>query len=103
MGGWHMADLALNVQNSRLDNVIQEGLGERKILLNFEITDSVIEEISWHILKWNAEDKNLPIDKRKPIIIYINSIGGDVANAFNVINTIQLSKTPVIGVVMGYA
>lgn len=98
-----MPDLALNVQNSRLDNIIQEGLKERKILLNFEITDSVVEEISWHILRWNAEDKNIPTDKRKPIIIYINSVGGDVANAFNVIDVIRLSKTPVIGVVMGYA
>lgn len=50
------------------------------------------------ILKWNAEDKNLPVKNRKNIYLYINSDGGDCVMGTQVLSAIKYSKTPVITV-----
>ena len=54
-----------------------------------------------YIRKWNGEDVGIPADQRKPIKIFINSDGGCVNTVLNVIDTISLSKTPVITIGMG--
>lgn len=86
-----------------MDKVFEDNLKERKILLNEDITDFVIERIVLQILKFNKEDKGLPVEKRKPIYLYLNSCGGEIANGYAIIDAIQTSKTPVYGVVMAYA
>ena len=48
------------------------------------------------ILECNAEDKNVPVEKRVPIKIFINSNGGDVTYMWTIINLIENSKTKVI-------
>ncbi len=55
------------------------------------------------IIRWNQEDAELPVDKRKPIQIYINSNGGEISAAFALYDVILLSKTPVYGINVGYA
>lgn len=50
------------------------------------------------IMKWNTEDKNLPIDKRKKIYLYLNSDGGDCVMGTMVLSAIKYSKTPIITV-----
>ena len=50
-------------------------LKDREILWNDLIDDGMID-IPMYILKWNKEDSGLPVEKRKPIKIYINSDGG---------------------------
>lgn len=53
------------------DTIVKEHLNERKIILNEDIDDNVIENICLMIMKWNQEDKYLPVSKRKKIYIYI--------------------------------
>lgn len=77
-------------------------LSKREIFWNQEVDDSMIE-VSSHIMKWNQEDKGLSAEERKPIKIFINSNGGDLNTIMNVIDTISLSKTPVITIAMGKA
>ena len=48
------------------------------------------------ILRCNKEDKGKPVDERKPIKIFIDSPGGDVAFMWTIINLIESSKTKVI-------
>ena len=57
--------------------IIKNNLNDRRIVINQEITDDLLENVCLMILKWNTEDKNLPVDKRKKIFIYVNSDGGD--------------------------
>lgn len=83
--------------------VFEENLEDRRILINDGIDSGVIEKISMQILKFNREDKGKAISQRKPIYLYINSLGGDVLNGNNVCDIIKQSKTPVIGVVLSYA
>ncbi len=74
---------------------------ERILVLNDEIDSFAIDNYELFILNWNREDKDIPKDKRKPIKLYINSIGGDMYTAMNFIDVIRSSITPIIGVGFG--
>ena len=59
-------------------------------------------ELAKLIFRWNKEDVGLdPID-RKPIKIFFNSPGGALDVAYTLYDTIRVSKTPVIGINVGY-
>ena len=75
-------------------------LKNREILWNDDIDDATID-IALYIKKWNDEDKDLAIEDRQPIKIFINSDGGYVATVLHVIDMIHLSKTPVYTIGMG--
>lgn len=75
-------------------------LKNREILWNDDIDDATID-IALYIKKWNDEDKDLAIEDRQPIKIFINSDGGYVATVLHVIDIIHLSKTPVYTIGMG--
>ena len=75
-------------------------LANREIFWNDDIDEELVE-MSMQIIKWNREDKNIPVENRTPIKIYINSNGGCVNSVFNFINVIQLSKTPIYTIGMG--
>lgn len=67
---------------------------DRKIYLDFEIGDYLVV-VSKRILKWNQEDKDIPINERQPIKIYINSPGGSLQACFAFIDILKMSKTPI--------
>lgn len=77
-------------------------LKDREILWNDDVDESMIE-VSMCIRKWNIEDKGKSVDERKPIKIFINSDGGDLNTIMNVVDMIELSKTPVITIALGKA
>lgn len=77
-------------------------LRNREIVWNDEVSDCMIE-VPLHIIKWNREDKDIPINERKPITFWINSDGGDVNVTLFTANVIALSQTPVITIGMGRA
>lgn len=76
-------------------------LSKRCIIFNEDVSDFQIESISMQIIKWNFEDQKIIKQKPKPIIIFINTSGGNVFPAINVIDVIQNSKTPVYSIVLG--
>ena len=80
------------------DTITKRNLNNRRIIVNQDIDDSMLELICLNILDWNREDKDIPIKKRKPIYILINSYGGDVFMGNQIIGSIQQSITPVITV-----
>ncbi|MCM1220771.1 MAG: ATP-dependent Clp protease proteolytic subunit [Lachnospiraceae bacterium] len=78
------------------------GLKDREIVWNTIITDCIIS-VPLYIVKWNREDKGIPVEERKPIKIWINSDGGDTNVTLFLSNIIALSKTPVITIGMGHS
>ena len=72
------------------------GLQNREIHINYDIDEEIID-VGLQIINWNNQDdeSNIPINERKPIKIYINSNGGDLLSTFNLIDIINISKTPV--------
>ena len=75
---------------------------ERKVYLEIGICPEVLA-IQRLILRWNMEDKDKPVEERKPIRVYIMSYGGDLDYMWTIVDTILLSKTPVITINMGVA
>ena len=67
-----------------------------------EVGESFLE-LARLIVEWNREDKDIPIEDRKPIKIMIYSPGGDLTVFRSLREIIQMSKTPVIGINMGEA
>ena len=80
------------------DTIQKNAMNDRRIILNQDIDDNLMELICCSIIKWNQEDKDLPIEKRKKIYIYVNSCGGETMMGLQVIASIQTSITPVVTV-----
>ena len=59
-----------------------------------EINDSLFE-YSKQILRFNQEDKNIPVEERKPIKFFIDSPGGDLETMLAFIGLVGISKTPI--------
>lgn len=64
--------------------------------LFLEDVDSVsCREFIRLIIDFNKEDIDIEPSKRKPILLYINSDGGDVEDGYGLLDTILMSKTPI--------
>ena len=77
-------------------------LKQRKFFLTTEIGQDTVGDIVRHIMQINKEDKDIPVESRKPILLYIASNGGEVDSGFELIDVILASKTPVYTINMGY-
>ena len=94
-------DLKKSVVYYASDEQFRDLLKERKILINENIDDWVIDDIVMNIFKWNKEDKGVLVEERQPIRIYISTLGGAVDCGFSLIDAIKLSKTPVYTINIG--
>lgn len=83
------------------DDLFEENLNNRILVLNRDIDETLIEDYMCFILKWNRDDKDIPRKKREPIRLYINSLGGDSFIAGQFCSLIESSETPVVGVAFG--
>lgn len=93
------------------DVLFLEDLENRRLCLFGEINtddeydgesgDSSISELIMRIMRYNREDKGIKPKDRKPIMLYINSPGGDVIEVFGLVSAIETSRTPVYTVNIG--
>jgi len=74
-------------------------LKDRTLVLNYDI-DMRVSVLSRQIIRFNKEDKGLPINERKPIYLYIDSDGGSTYDAIGLRSVIELSNTPVVTVAL---
>lgn len=76
-------------------------------IINFDEDDDGILQSSRtaklveNILTYNRIDRDIPPAERIPIILYINSPGGEPTEGFSLISAIELSKTPIYTVNIG--
>jgi ATP-dependent Clp protease protease subunit len=70
-----------------------------------DIDDEIGDAVDNIIRFWNRVDDeaNIPVEKREPIKLYINSNGGALTGGLKIIDAIQLSKTPVYTINTGMA
>ena len=66
----------------------------RTFWIEDEIGDGLFE-YSKQILRFNQEDKDIPVEERKPIKFFIDSPGGDLETMLAFIGLVGISKTPV--------
>ena len=83
------------VQMNYTDEFELEDLNSRRLYLNSEVDETIIESLVYHILRYNREDKEIPVEERKPIYLYINSPGGNVCDGYGLIDAMLASKTPI--------
>jgi len=83
-----------------------KSIKEREYWVEDEINEGTLELVKF-ILYWNKEDNELEKNskgnfQRKPIKIFFNSVGGSLEIAYTLYDIIRMSKTPIIGINMGY-
>lgn len=104
--GFHDIDIdfeGIMVEGGLVDELFRlQDLKNRKLFLNVGIDQCAVADVVKHILQYNSDDKGVEPGDRKPILLYVVSEGGDVDSGFELIDTIQCSKTPVYTINLGY-
>ena len=95
------SNVSLSLEYTELAEI--SDIVNRKIWLTSEFEDYTVNSVIYTILSYNAQDKGIPVEKRKPIILYISCVGGNSYNAWGLISAIETSITPVYTVVTSYA
>ncbi len=90
-------------KNSLLERVERELFKDRIIYLNEDISAYTISNIVPLIHKINKDDEGVEIKDRKPIHLHVTSYGGSAYDGWQIVSTIENSKTPVYTYVEGYA
>ena len=86
------------------DVINLDGAVNREVYVG-DICSGLGQTVEGYIRFWNKYDdkRNIPIEDRKPIKIYIDSNGGCLSDTFTMIDAIKLSKTPVWTICTGTA
>jgi len=97
-----MAEIKETINYYMADKFQMEDLAQRKLYINGEIDETIIDDYIYFILKWNKEDKEKSVSERQPILLYCSSCGGSVDDGFALIDVILQSKTPVYTINLSY-
>lgn len=73
--------------------------GRRVIWIDSAIEEDIIG-LARNIVRWNYEDRDIPVEEREPIKLFINSPGGVLIPTMAVCDAILSSTTPVYGINM---
>lgn len=99
-------DIPKNCENMQLPNpdlLEYWALAENRIFyIDTEIDEDTMF-IQKEIINFNIIDKGIPKSDRKPIIILLNTPGGNLQETMSICQSIIMSKTPVITVNVGSA
>lgn len=98
-----MEDIVMQLDSEVMDIDYTDFYEDRKLFFNKEVTAEFAQEILSWLMRWEKEDVGVPIEDRQPIIMYINSNGGEVASGLTLIDFIQLMRTPVYMVILSRA
>ena len=97
------------INNKKKINTFDEamtrlGYLERHLFLG-EIDPDVGDTIESMIRIYNQwdDERNIPVEERVPIKLFIDSPGGDLTASFTIIDSINMSKTPVWTINVGAA
>lgn len=86
------------------DLINLEGATSREVYVG-DICAGLGQTVDGYIRFWNRMDdkKNIPIEKREPIKLYIDSNGGCLTDTLTMIDAIEMSNTPVWTICTGCA
>lgn len=91
-----------DIDSSLEEVMVIKDMQQRKIWLHAGIDIESVSGAIHNIYQYNREDAELPVESRKPILLYVASNGGEVNAGFALIDAIQTSKTPVYTINTGY-
>lgn len=96
-------ECSLKGDNQLADYIYVNNLKQRKLYLDCDISFQSVEDIIANIMNYNKADKDIPMEGRKPIYLYISSLGGEVPAGLALMDVISSSKTPVYTINIGSA
>ena len=76
-------------------------INNRIYWLTEEIGEETLDLVQY-ITRWNREDKGITPENRQPIRIIIDCGGGSLSVSETLSNVIKMSKTPIIGIALGF-
>ena len=79
-----------------------KNLENRTFYIDGEICDDIIE-IGKQIIEINRQDREVPVEQRKPIKLMVFSVGGLLDATLSLVSICEISKTPVHTYNMGIA
>ena len=95
-----------NLENIQLPSpellTYYRNLEDRVIWIDYGVDETILE-VSKLIMYFNKEDKDVPVEQRRPSKLLLYSYGGDGQACFSLLDVIALSKTPVHTINMGVA
>lgn len=94
------------VQNGMVDDLFYlRDINSRRLYLDGIIDQDTVSQLTRHILAYNRSDQANAVlgFGNQHILLYINSLGGDVDAGLSLVDTIATSATPVYTVNLGYA
>lgn len=74
----------------------------RRLFVYQDIEDIVAHTLINDIMDINRMDKDIPVEERQPIVLYVTSNGGSVDDGFGIIDAIENSVTPIYTVNLAY-
>ena len=74
-----------------------KNLKNRKIIINEEIGDSLLETATLPFIEMDNDGTNMPIE------VIISTVGGEIYSGFNFVDQIEKAKSPVIIHIMAMA
>ena len=78
-----------------------EDINNRIYWLTEEIGEETLDLVQY-ITRWNREDRGIAPENRQPIRIIIDCGGGSLSVSETLSNVIKMSKTPVVGIALGF-
>ena len=94
-----------SAQQSFADMCVAEcAIANREVFVG-TISPGLGDNIDMYIRSWNMKDDEagIPVEKRQPIKVYIDSNGGCLDDTLTMIDAISMSKTPVWTICVGNA
>lgn len=90
---------------SNFDDLINlDGSIRREIYLG-DINEKTGTSIDGYIRFWNQydEDRQIPVEYREPIKLFIDSCGGNLSDTLTIVDSIKMSRTPIYTICVGSA
>lgn len=92
-----------NCEIKSFADVIEQSSAINREIMIYQVDEELASGIELMIRFWNNIDAGIPAVERKPIKIFIDSLGGSVTAGFTIIDAIKMSITPVYTIVVGSA
>lgn len=90
----------LQLPDPALVTYYDNAINHRCFWIDYDIDETLLE-LARNIIAINRQDIDVPVEQRKPIVIWVFSYGGDLDSTFSFLDICALSQTPIITINAG--
>lgn len=90
----------LQLPDPALVTYYDNAINHRCFWIDYDIDETLLE-LARNIIAINRQDNGVPVEQRKPIVIWVFSYGGDLDSTFSFLDICALSQTPIVTINAG--